>query len=139
MRFDKIALTKLLLDQNSIEHLTCLKTLAEISSGRARSHKSYKPITKAFLDGFEIQIGAVNPIFAKKSNSILTNLLNGETQDWIVKHILYHCRGGRTFLWLTLTYETASLTPRTMISLSRVLAAVKDHARLFWNYDATSV
>ena len=41
----------------------------------------------------------------------------------------------RTYLWVTLEYASAVITPRTLSSIQSMLVAVKLHAEEFWNFD----
>ena len=71
-------------------------------------------MTKAFCDGFEITFGIITLTEAANSKAILIDFIHSQVDDIIVKNILtQHC-GGKAYLWITLSPESAVLTDMTL-------------------------
>ena len=58
---------------------------------------------------------------------ILLGYLNNNVKELIFKHAVVSKRGSETFIWITLTPESAILTPRTMNQFVKTQVALKEH------------
>ena len=60
--------------------------------------------------------------------------ITGNVSELVFKNFLFKTSGTITSLWVTLTPESAILTPRTIMQLYDTLEVVIDHAKSCW-YD----
>lgn len=76
---------------------------------------AYSAITKAFVDGLQINIGEVSQDIVHKTKSPLLDRIHGRVKDLAIKHILVKSHMGLTALWFTLSPEFSALTPRSVL------------------------
>ena len=57
----------------------------------------------------------------------LLGYLNNKVKELVFKHAVVSKRGRETFIWLTLSPESAMLTPRTMKQFEKTQLALKEH------------
>ena len=75
---------------------------------------AYRAVTRAFCDGFEINLGLAKRELVSQCKPAFQNAIQNKAQDLTIKNILIHTRGHKTIMWFTLTPESAQLTPRTI-------------------------
>ena len=91
-------------------------------------------MTKAFCDGFEVIIGDINKAEAAKGKLALINLIHSKVNDIAIKNILPKDRAGQTYLWITLSPETAILTSISMQQLTRIVKTIREFSSAFWAF-----
>jgi hypothetical protein len=76
---------------------------------------------------------------ALQSKGVLKDVMTNKLGRLIVKNLLFTERGGSTYLWITYTYETAVLDGMVLQDKSKIVRAVQEHAREFWQADDEAV
>ena len=99
-----------------------------------RKGDCYKAVTRVFIDGFDIRVGADSKWAAKSEIHNLKNAVQSKTKEMSIKNIYPHTLKGELYLWFTLQSSSAVLTPRTMAELERILIAVTEHAHYQWDF-----
>ena len=87
----------------------------------------YSTDMKPFCDGIEIIIGSITKESAARGKKNLQNLINSQVTARIVKNLLFTNRGGKTFLWLSFSYDSARLDANFIVDLRNILDAVRKH------------
>ena len=91
--------------------------MAYESSLPYRGRQIYEPLCKPFCDGIQIRVGrSFIPIKPWRLKD-LEQELNADCELLTVRHIMVTGRHEKTSLWITLTPESAELTPRTVAQL----------------------
>ena len=104
----------LLSNQAVTADLPDLYELAKDCSALPMPSDAYRAVTRAFCDGFEVNLGLVKRDLVSQCKPAFQNAIQGKAQDITIKNILIHTREHKTIMWFTLTPESAQLTPRTI-------------------------
>ena len=62
----------------------------------------------------------------------LTRAMNAAAGGDVVKNLLFHCRGGLTYIWVTLRPERAEINAESVSLVQTLLAECQSHSDLFW-------
>ena len=109
--------------------------MAEDCVSNHKNDDMYTALSRPFCDGFEIKVTGLSQACVGKTKArhhILRNDLNAGIGDLVIKNLLITQRKGSTYIWATLTPETAVLDPRFLKHLKLALPIVSEYARLFW-------
>ena len=74
----------------------------------------FKAITGAFCDGFQVCLGEVQSEYIYKSKSVIEDTIRDRAEDFIIKNLLISAKKGKTYIWFTLTSESANMSSKTM-------------------------
>ena len=114
---DTARLRALLRERAVTEELADVGQVAYQSSAGFLGTQRYEALTKAFCDGIQIRVGrSFIPIKPWRLKD-LEQELNADCELLTVRHIMVTGRHEKTSLWITLTPESAELTPRTVAQL----------------------
>jgi hypothetical protein len=80
----------------------------------------FSSLSKAFIDGVEVRVKGIPKLRATETKWLLKNDLEAEIPELIFKNLLFTQRKDTTYIWITLSPETAVLTPRISHQLSKV-------------------
>ena len=75
----------------------------------------------------EFTLGGIPKETASKHTETLLGYLNNNVKELVFKHVVVSKRGSETFIWLTLSPESAMLTPRTMKQFVKTQVTLKEH------------
>ena len=81
-------LQKVLRDQDVVNWLSDLTTMARRSSAKHHRGDYYEAYTPAFCDGFEIQLGEVRKEAVVATKAVMKNSIQSRLKDMIIRNIL---------------------------------------------------
>ena len=74
----------------------------------------------------------MNAELARASSQVLKRLIQDAVPELIVKNLLFTSRDGNTYLWVTLSAESTTLTPRTFTEIVKVVDVIQSHSDIYW-------
>lgn len=107
--------------------LDCLAELSKQASRPYRQGDRFRPVARPFVDGFEVRVLRVGKDVVAASKGVLTNVIQSHTSELMVRNLLCKSVPDGTAIWVTLSPESAILTPRTLAQVQKVVYAVKSH------------
>ena len=122
-----------------IDDLPHLTDITMLSSRGYIEGDLYKEAYVEFCDGYEIFIDEHKKEEVTKNISVLKNLIQNEFVMSTVKNISAVQRGNLIYLWITMAPDSAYLTDYTLPQIKKTIKAVKDHAKLTWNFNAKQI
>ena len=66
-------------------------------------------------------------------------MINGHMTTRDIKNLLFTARGGKTYLWVSITYESAKLDLRFLQELRVIVEVVRDHFEEWHRFDYDAV
>ena len=127
--------------RNLIKQLKTLKDLPHLrdilndSTHACRPGEGYEAVTGVYCDGFEVCLGEVQDEYISKTKSVIEDRIQARAKLIELKNIMIHARQKKTYLWFTLTPESAKMTDKTVEQLTLVVFVIRKIASELWKFN----
>ena len=105
---------------SSREPFPTTSELAHQAAHRGRDSGRFEPVSKLFIDGFELQLPHMDKEVVARYNDGIRDAIHAGVDGLSVRNILISQRQGKCYLWVTFTPESAAADGRTMLRFQEI-------------------